>query len=224
MRTSVLTICTREKLHDHPRKLILRDFAELSRRLWREDELAWLRTPAGRFYTGLPMRRLGRGIGLARRARHEVDFWVLSAGYGLISEAMPVVPYDCSFNGMDAARLAEWSQHLCLPDTVPMFLEAPADLRLVLLTDPYLRACQLDPSQTLGAPTIFVVSRRLAGRLPAGAIPWVLERDDVGRFGTPAVALRQEVGARALALMAREGSAGLSRLLAAGEGWRRELA
>jgi hypothetical protein len=223
MRISVLTICTREKLHDHPRKLTQRDFAELSRRLWREDELAWLRTPAGRFYTGLPMRRLGSGIGLARRARLGVDFWILSAGYGLISEAMPVVPYDCSFNGMDAARLAEWSEHLSLPDTVPMFLEAPADLRLVLLTDPYLRACQLAPDQALAAPTIFVVSRRLAGRVPVDAIPWVLERGDVGRFDTPAVALRQELGARVLARVARDGAAGLARLLAVGEGWRREL-
>jgi hypothetical protein len=224
MRISLLTICTREKLHDHPRKLTQRDFAELSRRLWREDELAWLRTPAGGFYTGLPMRRLGRGIGLARRARLVVDSWILSAGYGLISEAMPVVPYDCSFNGMGAVALAEWSRHLSLPDTVPMFLEAPADLRLVMLTDPYLRACPLAPDAPLGAPTVFVVSRRCAGRMPAGAIKWVLERDDVRRFGTPSVALRQELGARALALLAREGDAGLQRLLGAGEGWRGVLA
>jgi hypothetical protein len=224
MKISVLTICTREKRYDHPRKLLRRDFAELSRRLWREDELGHLRCAAGAFYTGLPMRRLGSGIGTARRGGLEVDYWILSAGYGLLHERMPVVPYDCSFNGMDAALLAEWGQHLSLPDTAPMVLAAPAALRLVLLTDPYLRACQLRPDTPLAAPTVFVVSRRTAGRLPSGSIPWVLGRDDVVRFGTPAVALRQELGARALRLLAREGQEGLDRLLAAGEGWRAELA
>jgi hypothetical protein len=220
MRISVLSICTREKRQDHPRKLTKRDFAELSRRLWREDTLGHLRTPAGRFYTGLPQRRLDRGIGLARRARHQVDLWILSAGYGLINERMPVVPYDCSFNGMSAAQLAEWARHLCLPDTVPMYLSSPADLRVVLLTDPYLRACALERDTPLAAPTVFLVSRRSAGRLPAGAIPWVLERGDVVRFGTPAVALRQELGARVLGLLAQRGTPGLEALLSAGAGWR----
>jgi hypothetical protein len=220
MRISLVTICTREKRYDHPRKLVERDFAELSRRLWREDSLGHLRTPAGRFYTGLAQRRLDRGIGLARRARLHVDLWILSAGYGLIHELMPVVPYDCSFNGLSATELARWSGHLCLPDTVPMFLEAPADLRLVLLTDPYLRACGLHRDTPLAASTIFVVSRRMAHRLPPGAIPWVLERDDVTRFGTPAVALRQELGARILGLLGRDGEAGLVSILAAGDTWR----
>ncbi len=220
MRVSLLTICTREKRFEHPRKLTQRDFAEPMRRLWREDELGHLRTAAGLFYIGLPQRRLNRGIGLARRARLQVDQWILSAGYGLIHESMPVVPYDCSFNGMDAPRLREWGQHLSLPDTAPMFLGDPADLRLVMLTDPYLRACQLGSGTPLGAPTVFVVSRRVAAHLPAGSRAWVLERGDVGRFGTPAVALRQELGARVLGLLADRGHEALGEILTAGEGWR----
>lgn len=223
MRVSIVSICTREKLYDHPRKLTRQDFAQLSRRLWREDELGHLRTPAGRFYTGLPQRRLGAGVGVARRAGVVVDSWILSAGYGLIHELLPVVPYDCSFNGMSAEQLRAWSAHLCLPDTVPMFLEAPADLRLVLLTDPYLRACQLRRDLRLEAPTVFVVSQRLAPRLPVGAVPWILERADVGRFATPAVALRQEVGARVLGSVARHGPAAVDGLLSAGSGWRELL-
>jgi hypothetical protein len=221
MRISLLTICTREKRFEHPRKLILRDFAEPMRRLWRVDSLGHLRTAAGLFYTGLPQRRLNRGIGLARRARLQVDQWILSAGYGLIHESMPVVPYDCSFNGMEAARLREWGRHLGLPDTVPMLLGDAADLRLVLLTDPYLRACQLEAATPLGAPTVFVVSRRVAAGLPAGARAWVLEQGDVARFGTPAVALRQELGARVLSLLAERCEAGLEKLLATGEAWKR---
>jgi len=220
MRVSVVTICTREKLYDHPRKLVQQDFASLTRRLWREDELGHLRTPVGRFYVGLPQRRLGPGIGVARRAGVAVDLWVLSAGYGLVHEHMSVVPYDHSFNGMSKDELQAWSSHLCLPDTVPMFLEAPADLRLVLLTDPYLRACQLAPDLTLGAPTVFVVSRRMAGRVPAGAMTWVVERGDVRRFSTPAVALRQEIGARALKLVAHGGAEALAGLMELSGMWR----
>ncbi len=223
MHISVVTICTREKLYSHPRQLTRRDFAELTRRLWREDELGHLRVPAGRLYTGLPMRRLGSGIGLARRARHRVDLWVVSAGYGLIPEQLSVVPYDCSFNGLSAPRLREWADHLCLPDSATMLLEGRADLRLVLLTDPYLRACQLKADTPLGAPTVFVCSRRMAGRLPAEARVWVLEQADVGRYGTPAVALRQQVGALVLELLGREGDAGLARVLGCGEGWRGPL-
>ncbi len=220
MRVSLVTICTREKLYDHPRKLTQSDFQQLTRRLWREDELGHLRTPAGLFYVGLPQRRLNRGIGLARRARIEVDQWVLSAGYGLIHESMAVVPYDISFNGMDAARRRSWGEHLSLPDTMSIFLEAPADLRLVLLTDPYLQACQLSADAPLGAPTVCVVSARGASWVPRAARSWVLERADVSRFGTPAVALRQQLGALVLGLLADRGPSGLEALLAADGGWR----
>ena len=221
---SVLTICTREKRLDHPRKLVKRDFAELTRRLWREQELGHLATPAARLYTGLPQRRLLAGVGKARRSgAARVKLWILSAGYGLVHESMPLVPYDCSFNAMNASQLAEWSRHLCLPDTFPMFLSTPADLRLVLLTDPYLRACPLGDGLSLAAPTVFVVSRAMAPRLPRGARAWILERADVSRFRTPAVALRQQVGALALELIAAEGRAGLDLLLSSGDAWRETL-
>ncbi len=221
IHVSLLTICTREKRFDHPRKLVKGDFETLTRRLWREGELGHLTTPAARLYTGLPQRRLLAGVGTARRSGEvKADLWILSAGYGLVHESMPLVPYDCSFNGLSAAQLREWSKHLSLPDTLQVLLGSPADLRLVLLTDPYLRACGLEPDTDLAAPTIFIVSRTMAPRLPRGARAWIVERGDVGRFRSPAVALRQQIGALALGLIARQGTAGLEALLGAGGDWR----
>lgn len=223
MNISVLTICTRGKLRDHPRKLRREDFASGQRRLGREQELAHLATLAGAFYTGLPQRRLVEGLAVGRAAGLRVDLWILSAGYGLIHEAMPVVPYDCSFNGLHAAALAAWARHLAVPDAVPLLLSAHADLRLVLLTEPYLRACALPPDQPLGAPTVFITSHRTASIVPQGACAWVLRRDDVGRFRAPAVALRQVIGARVLRALASDGEPALARLLAASRNWRDEL-
>ncbi len=224
IRVSVVTICTREKRFHHPRQLVKSDFAELTRRLWREDELGHLATPAARLYTGLPQRRLLAGVAKARQSGEvRVDLWILSAGYGLVHESMPLVPYDCSFNGMSSTALCEWSRHLGLHESFPMFLEAPADLRLVLLTDPYLRACDLAFDDLLAAPTVFVVSRAMASKLPADARAWVVERADVSRFHTPAVALRQQLGALALGLVAERGRAGLAALTQAGEDWRAVL-
>jgi len=231
LSVSVLTICTREKARSHPRQLLREDFALASRRQLRQRELDHLAMPAGRFYRGPPQRRLEPGLQALRAAEDargaplaRVELHIVSAGYGLLGEHDRVVPYDCSFHGLGAAALRAWADHLALPRSGQQLLRSPCDLRLVLLIDPYLAALQLPTELELGGPTIFVVSRRAVGRLPRGAHAWVLRREDVGRFACPAVGLRGEIGARALALVAHEGSRGIERLLRAGEGFRELLA
>ena len=173
LRVSVLSTCTREKARDHPRKLLRVDLEDTRRRMALEGALAPVALPASRLYTGLPQRRLQRGLRALRLARSSggerrarVDLWFLSAGFGLVHEALPLVPYDCSFNGLDAAELAAWAEQLVVPDSMRIFLSGPAELRLVLLGDPYLRACALERDTPLAAPTLFVTSRRMASRLP----------------------------------------------------------
>lgn len=144
MKMLVVTSCTGEKVYHPDNQLIQSDFENAETLAQREAELAEFKTKAGKIYTGMQHQRLMEGIEtLRRKFGHDiVDLYVVSAGYGLISEDREVVPYEVTFNTMNGLAITEWSQkigiHKDLDELVPKY-----DLVLFLLGDKYLKAVGL---------------------------------------------------------------------------------
>lgn len=148
LKLLVVTSCTGEKKYHPENQLIQDDFEDKDRLVQREKELAEYRCAAGEMYTGLQHLRLMEGIRTLRK-QFGVDFvnlYVVSAGYGLIPESKPIVPYEVTFNTMNNGAIADWSRqigiHEALEELIPKY-----DLVLFLLGDKYLRAIDL-PLQT----------------------------------------------------------------------------
>lgn len=165
-RTLVITSCTGEKKTAPPRPLNLDDFRDADRLRARERELVDYALPAGEMYTGMQHLRLMEGVHALRRALGEqaIDVAVLSAGYGLISEEMPVVPYDVTFNMMKAPQIDAWSQHLRINDAVATAV-ADYDLVLFLLGQNYLRALNLPVPSREDQAFVFLASNGGASRI-----------------------------------------------------------
>ena len=144
MKMLVVTSCTGEKLYHPENQLTQVDFENAETLAQRESELAEFKTKAGKIYTGMQHQRLMEGIEILRRkfGHDVVDLYVVSAGYGLISEDREVVPYEVTFNTMNGRAITEWSQkigiHKDLDELVPKY-----DLVLFLLGDKYLKAVGL---------------------------------------------------------------------------------
>ncbi|MBN2801019.1 MAG: hypothetical protein JXX28_17910 [Deltaproteobacteria bacterium] len=207
MKIRILTSCTRLKALHHPEPLRLPDFQQGGAHLLARSQALAREAgslPAGELYTGAQHLELLRGVRAGRAAGLELELWVLSAGYGLIPEDRPLVPYDVTFNGMRAAEERAWAEHLGLPQAMREWLAQPADQALVLLGVPYLRACALSADTPLGAPTAFTTGPRAARRLPRGASAWVHTLEDARRLGVSLGGIKGAMGRRAIEAWAED--------------------
>lgn len=144
LKTLVITSCTGEKIFHPDNQLVHEDFLDSERLAKREAELSEYKTPAGKMYTGMQHLRLMEGISELRKVFGDeiIDLYIVSAGYGLISEEREVVPYEVTFNTMNSAAISNWSTqlkiHKDLNELIPKY-----DLVFFLLGDKYLKAINL---------------------------------------------------------------------------------
>ncbi|HTC60860.1 MAG TPA: hypothetical protein VK691_12190 [Solirubrobacteraceae bacterium] len=174
-----------------------------------------LETPGGgtrcaeSLYTGQQHVRLMRGIDDYRAAGQpagELRFRILSAFYGLLSPEERVLSYDHSFSGLPATVISRQGREKNIPRDLRKLLGKPFDLGLLLLGDPYLRACELDANLKLGGPLISFCSPAAARRMPkiAGLHTVTLANAEARRFSCGLIALKGELGGQLLARLAIE--------------------
>jgi queuine/archaeosine tRNA-ribosyltransferase len=200
-RICVITSCTGEKLHSRENQLIKSDFEQCSSPVFEKHkaELAAYSESAEVMYTGQQHLRLMDGINRLRASRPEIDLelWIISAGYGLIPASQEIVPYECTFQGMKAAEIADWSDFLGIPQAVHELLAKRVDLCILLLGDDYLRALQLSDETVFASPTlVFVAERALAHLGGAGYCLVTPTEEDARRFACGYVGLKGELARR----------------------------
>lgn len=174
-----------------------------------------LATPDGRprcaesLYAGQQHMRLMRGIEEYREAGQpagELRFRILSAFHGLMPPRRPISSYDHSFSGLPTAVIRRQGHEKNVPDDLRRLLRRPFDLGLLLLGDPYLRACDLDAEVELGGPLLCFCSPAVARRMPAipGLRTIALTNAEARRFSCSLIALKGELGGRLLSQLAVE--------------------
>jgi len=206
MKVVVVSSCTGQKRVSLERGLTLDDFRLGQEHVAeREAELSGLLLPAEEIYSGQQHTRLMRGIDCYRSAANgdritELDFWILSAGYGLVPSSQRLAPYGATFAGMGKRELRQWSSRLAIPGAIREVLKQEYDLGLVLLGDAYLDACDLDSSVHLGGPTVIFCGPRAKSRLPQleGLHPVALTNAEAKRYSCGLVALKGEIASRLL--------------------------
>lgn len=212
LKIRIVTSCTGEKLFSPVHQLMKDDFTHLhDQATFKEIEsrLEEYRTPAVDLYTGQQHLRLLRGIQLLQNSSVSVNVetWIVSAGYGLISGNTEIVPYECTFQKMKVSEVLTWSDHLCIPHNARNLFMQRADLVLVLLGDSYLRSLQLDENVKFESPTYFIVGSskvsQVKGIGDVYTIP--LNTDDTRRFGCGLVGLKGEIARRILLGVAKYG-------------------
>jgi hypothetical protein len=204
----VLTSCTAHKAVTHPRQLTCADFARGAAHVAVcEVELRDLFRPAEDLYSGLQHQRLMSGLDRARAASSATlpepittSLWIVSTCYGVVPGLRMLAPYACTFLGMGRAKARQWATSCSIPRDVRKVLGTACDLGIVLLSETYLDACQLDASVRLGGPTLFLCNQKAAGHLPRlrDLCPIVLVEEDTRRFSCGFAGLKGEVARRLL--------------------------
>jgi hypothetical protein len=157
-------------------------------------------------YTGQQHVRLMRGIDRYRRAGKpagDLSFRILSAFYGLLGPRKLISSYEQSFSGLPNADIRRQGGEKNVPQDIRKLLRKPFDLGVLMLGDPYLRACDLDSEVELGGPTIAFCSPKVARRLPDldGLRLVELTNHEARRFSCGLMALKGELGGRLLTVL-----------------------
>ncbi|ABI68424.1 YceI family protein [Syntrophomonas wolfei] len=105
-RILLITACTGSKTYRPDDALRKEDFLDAERFKEKSKKLNPYLLPAGKMYTGAQHLRLNEGVLTLRKKYGDetIDVYILSAGYGLISEDYPVWPYEITFNKMNKGK------------------------------------------------------------------------------------------------------------------------
>jgi queuine/archaeosine tRNA-ribosyltransferase len=216
MRILVISSCTGEKAVEVENPLTLADFkADQQVLKERMQELGLLGLPAQELYTGQQHLRLIKGIKeVTEKKEIALDFYILSAGYGLIPAANNVLPYDVTFANMNKRELKGWSNQLQIPSSFRRLVAEAYDLILILLGDKYLEACQIDTSVSFGGPTLLFCGNGAAKKLPQlenlKVVP--LSNGEAKGFSCPLISIKGELGTRILRKIVTSGGSFINQL------------
>jgi len=198
MRILILTSCTGDKAHAPENRLAQTDFRQMGTQDFekREKELSAFALPAGEMYTGRQHILLKKGLALLRKYCPDMQFEmkIISAGYGLLDEHIPIVPYEMTFSGMKAKDLRKWADFLNLPRKTLGTLSG-YDTVVFLLGKEYLRALDLPKHSDIAANCLFICGKGGQGHMPQGPRIHSLVPDnkDGRRLGAALVSLKGRV-------------------------------
>ena len=156
--------------------------------------MAPYRLPAAYMYTGWQHLLLMEGLTLLRRhyGPQAADLKIVSAGYGLIDETTPIVPYNITFSNMKVSQINEWSAFLGIREQLAEALQQGYDLVFFLLGSNYLRALSLPVPASEEQQLIFITGWKSSSLIPSLENYHLVgtEQKDAASFGCPQVSLK----------------------------------
>jgi hypothetical protein len=176
MRLLVIGSCTGEKdTGDCDDVLTEADFDDPSFLSRREAELAPYSLPAGKLYTGKQHLYMMNGISRLRSrfGAPACSLKVISAGYGLVDEEQPIVPYNATSQRKRSKWILDRSRRLGIPEAVRTAIRS-FDCVMFLLGKEYLMSIELPLHPSLGQRFVFFTSNirlpfdRASTIVPAG--------------------------------------------------------
>ncbi|MCD6485435.1 MAG: hypothetical protein J7L47_10045, partial [Candidatus Odinarchaeota archaeon] len=110
-------------------------------------------------FVGTQHKKVVRGVNFLKRilGKDSVDFYILSAGFGLIPADEPIIPYSCSFDNMAFQEIIDRSKLLEIPKTLKNILENNEyALVFYILNKNYLLSLNKAPAKTQAVSVFFV--------------------------------------------------------------------
>ncbi|HCW51134.1 MAG TPA: hypothetical protein DGR79_03570 [Clostridiales bacterium] len=191
-RILVVSSCTAKKADEGcPSPLSIEDFRDAAQLRDGEARLSGWRLPAVDMYTGPQHLHVRDGVDALRRrlGPGAVSLKIISAGYGLLDEDTPVVPYEVTFNTMSRSEARAWARHLRIPHDVRRACGG-YDLVIFLLGSRYLDALDPPIATAPGQRLIFLAKPSDAPRLVGPGVTVVPAGKAETRYGAGLVALK----------------------------------
>ncbi len=141
MRVCIVSSCGKKKAISHINQPSCRELTSIEQtRQWRKRFLD-IQYRAGSMYTGYQNRELKRAITNLRGINKiNADFFIISAGFGILHEDEYIPPYDCSFTGMKKEEISSRSKDLNIPVDFQKICDTDYDLIYLAIGSDYMRS------------------------------------------------------------------------------------
>ena len=148
-----------------------------------------------------------RGYRTAGSPQGDLQLNILSALHGVISADDLVKPYDFSYVGLSPASITDHSARSDVRGTVADLLSQPFRLGMLLLSEPYLHACALSSTMSVGGPVVVFCSPRSSRRLRncRRSSPSFSRMVEASRFSCGLTSLKGELERTACCLSSSQG-------------------
>lgn len=94
--------------------------------------------PASQMYEG-SFKFVKELVNTLRKRGNEVDFYIISARYGLIDESTPVIPYECTFKGLSKEEIRKKADKLEIyKKLIDLLRKKEYDKAIIILGGDYL--------------------------------------------------------------------------------------
>ena len=135
----VINSCGKAKLTYHLDQPSFDDLVnDLSRKLAIE-KFRDLLIRAGSLYTGPQASYVSRSVNILRE-NHDVEYYIVSAGFGLVHEEVKLPPYDCTFTGKTTGEIQEMAKNLNIRSDLLELAKNDYDFVYLALGRTYLTA------------------------------------------------------------------------------------
>lgn len=139
MRICVIGSCGKKKSTQSEQQPTCKDLQSPEALDTWTKKLADLVIPARDMYTGNQNRELVKGVDKLRTIPgFSVDLFIISAGFGFLSEDELVPPYECSFSLMKRSAIITRSKRLEIPTSFGQICQRTYDLMYLALGKNYL--------------------------------------------------------------------------------------
>ena len=139
LKPSILVInsCGKKKSIKHEEQPTCKDLETKDQRERVKEKFSSLLTEAGELYTGGQAVAIKKAVNVLS-SKAEVDYYIISAGFGLVSENELLPPYECSFSGLSKKAIKERAEKLAIPESIRYLSKKTYDLVYLSLGEDYL--------------------------------------------------------------------------------------
>ena len=132
-RILVINSCGKAKSVVHHNQPTCKDLKTQDQRNAVINNFSKFLTPAKDLYIGPQARAVKQAIFLLQKL-HDVDYYIISAGFGLVEANKPLPPYECSFSGLSKKEIIARSKELNIPQTLLSLLSSSHRYDFIFLT------------------------------------------------------------------------------------------
>jgi hypothetical protein len=155
VRVLIVGSCGKRKLHNSPKQPKCQDIDSNSGIDKWVQRFSKRSVPARDMYTGPQSIELMKAVDLLRTIPTiEVQFVIISAGFGIKQEDDLIPPYDCSFTSMKIAEVRKRSNELKLTTSFTNLTNNGFNLIYLALGKRYLASLGTDALSMLQTPTV----------------------------------------------------------------------
>ncbi len=101
-------------------------------------------TPAFAMYNGKEHLLIKKAVIELQQKNFNLDWYIFTAGFGLINYNFEIVPYECTFNKMGNKKIRERAEKLGIDVSFKKIVDENYDILLILLGSKYLIPLDLD--------------------------------------------------------------------------------